>query len=53
MDALDALYSKNTKKENLSERRKKLSELLVKEQKELEVSRQKWKNNVYCVTVCI
>ncbi|CAB4004077.1 Hypothetical predicted protein [Paramuricea clavata] len=37
MGALDALYSKNTKKENLSERRKKLSELLLNEQKQLEV----------------
>jgi hypothetical protein len=40
MGALDALYSKNTKKENLSERRKKLSELLLNEQKELEVRLQ-------------
>jgi hypothetical protein len=38
MGALDALFSKNTKKENLSERRKKLSELLLNEQKQLEVS---------------
>ena len=37
MNALDALYSKNTKQNNIAERRKKLSELLLNEQKEFEV----------------
>ena len=37
MNALDALYSKDTKKNDIAERRKKLSELLLKEQKEFEV----------------
>lgn len=37
MDALDALYQKDRKTSLTAERRKKLSELLLKEQKEYEV----------------
>lgn len=38
MEALEAMYSKNLKKDKLSERRKKLGKLLLNEQQELEVS---------------
>lgn len=46
MNALDALYSKDTKKNDIAERRKKLSELLLNEQKEFEVG---LRNNVKLV----